>query len=64
MNKLEMYLPLKSGSDIRGVASEGVEGENIQLTDEAVFDLTIGFCRFLSDKGINKGEKIAVGHDS
>ena len=64
MNKLEMYLPLKSGSDIRGVASEGVEGENIQLTDEAVFDLTIGFCRFLSDKGINKGEKIAVGYDS
>ena len=64
MNKLEMYLPLKSGSDIRGVASEGVEGENIQLTDEAVFDLTIGFCRFLSDKGINKSEKIAVGHDS
>ena len=64
MNKLEMYLPLKSGSDIRGVASEGVEGENIQITDEAVFDLTIGFCRFLSDKGINKGEKIAVGHDS
>ena len=64
MNKLEMYLPLKSGSDIRGVASEGVEGENIQITDEAVFDLTIGFCRFLSDKGINKSEKIAVGNDS
>ena len=64
MNKLDMYLPLKSGSDIRGVASEGVEGEDVQLTDEAVFDLTIGFCRFLFDKGINKGEKIAVGHDS
>ena len=47
MNKLDMYLPLKSGSDIRGVASEGVEGEDVQLTDEAVFDLTIGFCRFL-----------------
>lgn len=64
MNKLDMYLPLKSGSDIRGVASEGVEGEDVQLTDEAVFDLTIGFCRFLFDKGINKGERIAVGHDS
>lgn len=64
MNKLDMYLPLKSGSDIRGIASEGVEGEDVQLTDEAVFDLTIGFCRFLFDKGINKGEKIAVGHDS
>ena len=64
MNKLDIYMPLKSGSDIRGVASEGVIGENIQLTDEAVFDLTIGFCRFLSEKGIAKGEKIAVGHDS
>ena len=64
MNKLDIYLPLKSGSDIRGVASEGVEGEDVQLNDEAVFDLTIGFCRFLFDKGINKGEKIAVGHDS
>lgn len=64
MSKLDMYLPLKSGSDIRGVASDGVEGENIQLTDESVFDLTIGFCRFLSDRGIKKGEKIAVGHDS
>ena len=64
MNKTELYLPLKSGSDIRGVASEGVIGEEIQLTDEAVFDLTIGFCRFLADKGIKKGAKIAVGHDS
>lgn len=64
MNKTNPYLHLKSGSDIRGIASEGVEGEHIQLTDEAVFDLTIGFCRFLSQKGINKGEKIAVGHDS
>lgn len=64
MNKLELYLPLKSGSDIRGVASEGVEGESVQLTDEAVFDLTIGFCRYLYEKGIKKGEKIAVGHDS
>ncbi len=64
MNKTELYLPLKSGSDIRGVASEGVNGEEIQLTDEAVFDLTIGFCRFLLKKSVQKGAKIAVGHDS
>ncbi len=64
MNKTNPYLPLKSGSDIRGVASEGVAGEEIQLTDKAVFDLTIGFCRFLEAKGTKKGEKIAVGHDS
>ena len=64
MNKKERYLPLKSGSDIRGVASEGVAGEDIQLTDEAVFDLTIGFCRFLEKNGTVKGSKVAVGHDS
>ncbi len=58
------YLPLKSGSDIRGIASEGVPGEEIQLTNKAVFDLTIGFCRFLEENGIKKGDKIAVGHDS
>ncbi len=58
------YSALKSGSDIRGVASEGVTGEEIQLTDEAVFDLTIGFCRFLEETGIRKGEVVAVGHDS
>lgn len=64
MNKKELYAPLKSGSDIRGVASAGVAGEDIQLTDEAVFDLTIGFCRFLQSNGTTKGAKIAVGHDS
>ena len=64
MNKKELYTPLKSGSDIRGVASVGVAGEDIQLTDEAVFDLTIGFCRFLQSNGTPKGAKIAVGHDS
>ena len=29
MNKTNPYLPLKSGSDIRGIASEGVENEHI-----------------------------------
>ncbi len=58
------YSSLKSGSDIRGTASEGVPGEEIELTDKAVFDLISGFCRWLSRKcGINSG-KIAVGHDS
>lgn len=57
------YLYLKSGSDIRGTAAEGVEGEPIELTDEAVYKLTRGFCRRLRDFGIADG-KIAVGHDS
>lgn len=58
------YKSLKSGSDIRGTAADGVPGEEIELTDKTVFDLTVGFCRWLKRKcGINEG-KIAVGHDS
>ena len=58
------YKSLKSGSDIRGTAVEGVKDEPVELTDKAVFELTIGFCRWLKDsKNITSG-KIAVGHDS
>ncbi len=58
-----IYKKLKSGSDIRGTATDGVEGEAIDLTDKAVFDLTVGFCKWLEEKGY-KGYSIAVGHDS
>lgn len=58
------YLYLKSGTDIRGTAVSGVPGEEVELTDEAVFDLTIGFCKWLRENGYNKNNKIAVGHDS
>ena len=58
------YKSLKSGSDIRGTAVEGVKDEPLELTDKAIFDLTVGFCRWLCDeKNISQG-KIAVGHDS
>ena len=58
-----IYKKLKSGSDIRGTAVDGVDGEPIELTDKAVFDLTIGFCKWLKENNY-QGEKIAVGHDS
>lgn len=58
-----IYKKLKSGSDIRGTAAEGVSGEEIELTDKAVFDLTIGFCKWLKENGY-EGKKVAVGHDS
>ena len=58
-----IYKKLKSGSDIRGTAAEGVEGEAIELTDKAIFDLTTGFCKWLKENGY-EGNKIAVGHDS
>ena len=58
------YKALKSGSDIRGTATVKTENEIIELSNEAVFDLTVGFCRWLiRDMKITAG-KIAVGHDS
>ena len=33
---LNDWLELKSGSDVRGVALEGVAGEPVNLTDEAI----------------------------
>lgn len=63
MTKLDIYKKLKSGTDIRGVAVE-TENSSVELTDEAVFDLTAGFCCWLFEKGIESGAKVSVGHDS
>lgn len=57
---------LQNGSDIRGVAMEGVCGEEVNLGKEETFRLTRGFALWLSEK-LSKpvGElKISVGHDS
>lgn len=60
-----MYKHLKSGTDIRGIASD-IFGGTINLTDEAVYDIARGFARFLSQKTGKKpcALRIAVGHDS
>ena len=63
MTKLDMYKKLKSGTDIRGIAVETENGK-LELTDEAVYDLTVGFSLWLLENGVEKGSKVAVGHDS
>lgn len=62
----DFYKQFKSGTDIRGVASEGVQGQEVNLTNEAVANMTWGFACFLQDKLGKKAEemKIAVGRDS
>lgn len=57
------YKKLKSGTDIRGVAVETDE-HAVELTDKTVYDLTGGFCVWLSESGVEPGARIAVGHDS
>ena len=58
------FLKLQNGSDVRGVAVDGVEGELVNLTEEAVNRIASGFAKFLADKLGKQNLKIAVGHDS
>lgn len=53
------YSSLKSGTDIRGTAVKTADKE-IDLDEKAVYDLTVGFIRFL---GLAQ-PVIALGHDS
>ncbi len=57
-------LKFKSGSDIRGTAVEGVEGQPLELTDERVTKMAKGFYLWLSKRNPNKSLKISLGHDS
>lgn len=62
----EKWSSLKSGTDIRGVASEGVEGEHINLTEEAVRGIVNGFIVWLSDRLTKDYSEltVSVGRDS
>ena len=61
------YDVFKSGTDIRGVAAEGVVGEPVNLTDDVISEIVMAFslwlCKKYSVKHV-KDVKIAVGHDS
>ncbi len=58
------YKKLQNGSDIRGVALEGIEGQNVNLTEEVCKNIGRGFAVWLKEK-LNKSEiRVAVGRDS
>lgn len=62
----EVLMKLQNGSDVRGVAVEGVEGQPVNLTGEAANLISMAFAKWLSGK-TNKPIaelKIGVGHDS
>jgi len=54
---------LQNGSDIRGVALEGVIGEQVNLTDEVASSLGRAFASWLTKHGTGE-QKVAVGTDS
>lgn len=68
MNQIleKKYLKLQNGSDVRGVALEGIEGESVNLTPEIVRNIAAAFAEYLSEKcGKEKSQlTISVGHDS
>ena len=62
----EELLKLQNGSDVRGIAVEGVAGEKVNLLPEAVNRIAAGFVTFLEDRLGKSADqlRIAVGHDS
>ncbi len=59
------YRKLQNGSDIRGIALEGIEGQHVNLTEQACRDIGRGFACWLSRKMPCKKElRVAIGRDS
>ena len=58
------YSRLRNGNDVRGIASEGVPGEEVNLTNTAARDIARGFCLWLQKRLRKSRVLVAVGHDS
>lgn len=59
------YMYLKSGTDVRGVASD-LGGKAVELTDSAIYDITAAFTVWCVNKFSKPANElhIALGHDS
>ncbi len=60
----EPWNHLKSGTDIRGVALEGVEGQHVDLTDEVIEKIGAAFVLWLEEKAGKSELTVALGRDS
>ena len=58
------YKKLQNGSDIRGVALEGIEGQHVNLAEQVCKDIGRGFALWLMNKTGKKQLRVAVGRDS
>ncbi len=61
-----LLLKLQNGSDVRGIAMEGVPGEEVNLRSAEANVIAAAFVQFLAKKTGKKTSelKVAVGHDS
>lgn len=66
MTKNNNFFKLKSGTDIRGIAIEGVPGESVNLTDNVLQKIATSFAVWLSQEKNKNFENLSVsiGHDS
>lgn len=58
------YKKLQNGSDIRGVALEGIEGQHVNLTEEVCRNIGRGFALWLIEKTGKADLRVSVGRDS
>ncbi len=58
------YKKLQNGSDIRGVALEGIEGQHVNLTEDVCRNIGRGFALWLVKKTGKTVLRVAVGRDS
>lgn len=61
------FLKLQNGSDIRGVAVAGVDGEPVTLTEPVSEAIAAAFAAWLSEKkkgDASKPMSVSIGHDS
>ena len=64
--EIKKWLELQNGSDIRGIATEGMEGEAVNLTAPVVVKISVSFVFWLSEKMGKSPENmtISIGRDS
>ena len=58
------YKKLQNGSDIRGVALEGIEGQHVNLTEDVCRNIGRGFAVWLKNRLQKDTLAVAVGRDS
>ncbi|KAG9146246.1 hypothetical protein Leryth_007957 [Lithospermum erythrorhizon] len=61
------FLKLQNGSDIRGIAVAGVEGEPVNLTEPVTEAIAAAFAAWLREKkktDSSKRLRVSIGHDS
>ena len=58
------YSGLQNGSDIRGVAMEGIAGQSVNLGEQACRDIGRGFAVWLRERLKKDALRVAIGRDS